>query len=46
MGSLEEAASDAAKKENHRRLREAAAELHRCADDLQNVLMRIKPRGT
>ena len=46
MGTLEETASDPARKENHRRLREAASELHRCADEVQNVMMRIKPRAS
>jgi hypothetical protein len=44
MGELEEAAAAANKKENHRRLTNTAAELHKCADEIQNVLMRIKPR--
>lgn len=46
MGTLEETAVDPARKENHRRLREAASELHRCADEVQNVMMRIKPRAS
>jgi hypothetical protein len=45
IGELEEASIDAAKKENYRRLNNTALELHRCADDLQNILMRIKPRA-
>jgi hypothetical protein len=45
MGELEEAAAAAQRKENHRRLSNAAIELHKCADEMQNVLMRIKPRG-
>jgi len=44
MGELDEAARDAANKENHRRLTKAANELHRCADDMQNILMRIHPK--
>lgn len=44
MGELDEASSNAATKENHRRLINAARELHRCADDMQNILMRIQPR--
>ena len=46
MGTLEETASDPARKENYRRLRDAASDLHRCADDVQNILMRIKPRAS
>lgn len=46
MGTLEETASDPARKENHRRLREAAAQLHQCADEVQNVMMRIRPRAS
>ncbi|MCE5198409.1 MAG: hypothetical protein ABFD54_11240 [Armatimonadota bacterium] len=44
IGELEEAAVDAKTKENHHRLSSAARELHRCADDMQNVLMRIRPQ--
>lgn len=44
MGELEEASAAAEKKENHRRLTNAASELHKCADEMQNVLMRIKPK--
>ncbi|MHB9036722.1 MAG: hypothetical protein ACYC64_08645 [Armatimonadota bacterium] len=44
MGEMEEAGPAAEKKENHRRLSNAATELHKCADDMQNVLMRIRPR--
>lgn len=46
IGELEEASIDAAKKENYRRLNNTAKELHSCADDLQNILMRIKPRAS
>lgn len=45
MGELEEAASYTGRKANQERLRAAAAELHRCADDMQNVLMRLRPRS-
>lgn len=44
MGELEEAAPASNKKENHRRLSDAAIELHKCADEMQNVLMRIRPK--
>lgn len=44
LGTLNDAISDIENKENYRRLTAAAQELHRCADDIQNVLMRIKPR--
>ena len=44
MEILNEAAGDAASRENHRRLAKAAVELHKCADDMQNILMRLKPR--
>ena len=42
MGELEDAASGTGRKANRERLRAAAAELHRCADEIQNVLMRIR----
>jgi hypothetical protein len=44
IGELEEACTAVEKKENHRRLSNAAAELHKCADEMQNVLMRVKPK--
>lgn len=45
MGELEEAASHTGRKANQERLRAAAAQLHRCADDMQNVMMHIRPRS-
>ena len=45
MGELEEAAAHTTRKENRERLRTAASELHRCADEVQIVLMRIKTRS-
>ena len=44
IGEIEEAAAQASKKENHLRLSNTARELHKCADELQNILMRIRPR--
>ncbi len=44
LGDLDEAMSDIENKENYRRLTTAAQELHKCADNMQDVLMRIKPR--
>jgi hypothetical protein len=44
LGEVDEAASDPERKENLRRLSNAARELHRCADQMQNILMRIRPR--
>ncbi|MGC8863386.1 MAG: hypothetical protein ACP5R5_11530 [Armatimonadota bacterium] len=44
LGVVDEAAPDAESKSNHLRLWEAAEELHRCADEIQAILMRIKPR--
>jgi hypothetical protein len=43
-GELEEAAVNATTKENHQRLSRTASELHKCADEMQNMLMRIHPR--
>lgn len=44
LGAVGEAASNAERRSNHQRLSEAAAELHRCADEMQTILMRMKPR--
>lgn len=43
MGELEEAAAYPGRKANRERMRKAALELHQCADEIQNVLMRIRP---
>ena len=43
-GEMEEASANAFGKENHLRLSNTAKELHKCADELQNMLMRIRPR--
>ena len=45
MGDLNEAATDPAAKDHYRRLTKAAVELHKCADNMQNILMRLKPRA-
>jgi hypothetical protein len=45
LGDVDEAAVDVMSKDNYRRLAGVAKELHRCADDIQNILMRIKPRA-
>ncbi len=42
MGELEDAAPNTGRKANRERLRAAADELHRCADEIQNVLMRLR----
>lgn len=44
MGELEEAAPNPQKKLNYQRLNLAARELHACADEMQNIMMRVKPR--
>ena len=44
LGELDETASNPERKEYHRRLSKAAGDLHKCADQLQNRLMRIRPR--
>lgn len=44
LGELDEAAGNPRSKESHSRLSAAARELHACADDLQTMLMRIRPR--
>lgn len=43
-GAIEENSAHPARRENHRKLTEAAQELHKCADELQNIMMRIKHR--
>ncbi len=42
MGQLEEAASHTGRKANRERLHAAANELHRCADEIQNIMMKFK----
>lgn len=44
IGEIDETAAEAHKKANHQRLSAVARELHRCADDLQQILMRIQTR--
>ncbi len=44
LGELDERAGRAENKEDHEHLSRVARELHRCADDMQNVLMRVRPR--
>jgi hypothetical protein len=45
MGHLDDAAAKPQRKENYSRLSETAKALHECADEIQNILMRIRPRG-
>lgn len=45
MGDLEEAAAYPGRKANQQRMGAAAAELHQCANEIQNVLMRLRPRA-
>lgn len=44
LGELDEALCDVEDRQNYRRLTGAASELHKCADEMQNILMRLKPR--
>lgn len=44
VGEIDETASEPHKKNNHARLNAVARELHKCADDLQELLMRIPTR--
>lgn len=44
IGEIEEASGHALRKENYFRLSNVARELHKCADEMQNILMRIRPR--
>ncbi len=46
LGELDEASVGPEKKGHYKTLVNAAAELHKCADDLQNIMMRIRPRGS
>ena len=43
-GAIEESSPHPARRENHHRLTQAALELHKCADELQNIMMLIKHR--
>lgn len=43
-GVVEECSSHPGRRDSHRQLNDAASELHKCADELQNLLMRIKHR--
>lgn len=42
LGVVNDSVSNAESKEHHRRLMEAAEELHRCADEMQRILVRMK----
>ena len=44
LGELDETSVDAKNRENHRRLTRTAGELHACANEMQNILMRVRPR--
>jgi len=44
LGEIDEASAKAHTKGNHSRLWNAALELHKCADELQTLLIRIKTR--
>ena len=43
-GEIDECGYAPEEKENHQRLTVAAKDLHKCADMLQDVLMRIRPK--
>jgi len=44
VGELDESAPHYNRKEEHRRLVRAAADLHRCADEMQDIMMRVRPK--
>jgi hypothetical protein len=44
LGAIEESAVDVQKKSNYFRIADAARELHRCADEMQNMLGKLRPR--
>lgn len=44
LGAIEESAVDMRKRDNYFRLADAARDLHRCADEMQNMLGKIRPR--
>ncbi len=44
LGELDEASSNARARENYRRLLSSAKELHKCADAIQNILMKLQPK--
>lgn len=45
MGELDRTAARIEEAEEHFRLWQAALELHRCADEIQRILVRVKPKG-
>jgi hypothetical protein len=45
LGQLDDGSINPKTKSNYFRLTSAAKELHGCADSLQSLLMRIKPRA-
>lgn len=44
LGAIEESAVDMQKRDNYFRLSDAARQLHRCADEMQNMLGKMRPR--
>ena len=43
-GVIEESAPHPGRRDCHKQISDAATELHKCADELQNLMMRIKHR--
>ncbi|MDH7603048.1 MAG: hypothetical protein QHI38_12980 [Armatimonadota bacterium] len=44
LGVVNDSISDVESTENYQRLMQAAEQLHRCADEIQRILVRIKPK--
>ncbi len=44
LGIVNDSISDVESPENRQRLMQAAEQLHSCADEIQRILVRIKPR--
>jgi hypothetical protein len=44
LGVVNDSVSNVEHKDNYERLMQAAEQLHKCADEIQRILVRIKPK--
>lgn len=44
LGVVNDSVSNVERKDNYERLMQAAEQLHKCADEIQRILVRIKPK--
>jgi hypothetical protein len=44
LGIVNDSVSNVECKDNYERLMQAAEQLHKCADEIQRILVRIKPK--